>query len=236
MYNVLLFENNPYYISFFINNISKNISNIRFSEICYCCEDFFEMVDNSLTDIIIIDMKSLPDMLDETIKYFEKNNMYKYINSIIVIGSINYSYSSPYIFKQIVIKDNIDEVVKTLEDLLTLKKEKINFYTEIEKKIYSELFKLHYNPSYIGTKYLAESILEIYKVKDIFGGNIENKIYSILSNKYNKTTNTIYSNIKQATRNMIADCPEETIITYFGYSYFVKPKIKEVIFNIINNL
>ena len=52
----------------------------------------------------------------------------------------------------------------------------------------------------------------------------------------NKTITTIYGNIKQAINNMIIDCEETQLIEYFSYSYFVKPKAKEIIYIILNKL
>ena len=35
---------------------------------------------------------------------------------------------------------------------------------------------------------------------------------------------------------MILDCKEEKIIEYFSYSYFVIPKVKEIILTILNKI
>lgn len=62
-----------------------------------------------------------------------------------------------------------------------------------------------------------------------------NKLINI-AKKYNKKVDTIYGNIKQATNYMLSECNENIIISYLGYSYYVKPKVQEIIFAILNKL
>lgn len=95
---------------------------------------------------------------------------------------------------------------------------------------------MNYNFSHVGTKYLEETIIEVYNVKDIFDGNFEGNIYPIIAKRYNKRANTIYCNIKQATNAMIVNCDEKILIKYFNYNYFVKPKVNEVIFTILHKI
>lgn len=90
--------------------------------------------------------------------------------------------------------------------------------------------------SYNGTKYLSEVILEVYKRKDLYIDNLNKCIYPIIAEKHNKSINTICGNIKQATNSMLLDCKEEIIMEYFNYTIFVKPKLKEIIFTIVNKL
>ena len=47
---------------------------------------------------------------------------------------------------------------------------------------------------------------------------------------------TIYGNIKFATNHMIMDCKEEKLNQYLGYSYFEKPKVKEIIFKVLSKI
>lgn len=239
MYNVLIIEDDPYYSQQLLNNISKNISDIKVFNISFSAEDSLEILKNKLVDIILLDLK-LPNMSGiDIIHYLEKNNFYKYKNSIIIIsGEVSYLHplcSSSYVFSYHNKLEGYDNIIISLKQLISEKMEQHQNNT-IKEKISKELRELNYNPSYNGTKYLAETIFEIFKVKDDFDGKIEKNIYSILSKRYHKTTNTIYNNIKQATNIMLLDCPEKKIISYFNYAYFIKPKIKEIIFTIINKI
>lgn len=98
------------------------------------------------------------------------------------------------------------------------------------------MIKLNYNYSYKGTKYLEETILEIYKMNINFEGNLEKEIYPIIAEKHQKKMDTIYGNIKFATNHMIMDCKEEKLNQYLGYSYFEKPKVKEIIFKVLSKI
>lgn len=118
-----------------------------------------------------------------------------------------------------------------------IQKEKISKNEKIIiNKINNELRFLHYNFCYNGTRYLAEVIYEIYWKEDFFIDNLKNDIYPIIAKRHSKSVNTIHCNIKQATKCMYLDCTEEELKEYFNYRYFVKPKLKEIIFTILNNL
>ena len=80
---------------------------------------------------------------------------------------------------------------------------KINL-EQVKKQIHKELNEINYNYSYKGTKYLEETILEIYKKNLAFEGNLEKEIYPIIANKYKKKIETIYGNIKFATNHMLS--------------------------------
>lgn len=115
-------------------------------------------------------------------------------------------------------------------------KKKSTIFQGIRKKIRQQLSYLNFNYCNNGTKYLEETILEIYKEKYNFDGNLSKNIYPIIAKKYNKKVDTIYGNIKQATNYMLSECNKNIIISYLGYSYYVKPKVQEIIFAILNKL
>ena len=106
----------------------------------------------------------------------------------------------------------------------------------VRLKIRNELTYLNYNYSYNGTHYIEDVIFELYKIKNNFKGNLKKEIYPILSKKYNKSIDTIYGDIKVATKYMILDCKEEIILKYFNYSFFIVPKVKEIILTVLNKL
>lgn len=103
----------------------------------------------------------------------------------------------------------------------------------IKNKIYKELKFLHYNMSYNGTRYLADTIYELF-CRDIdLTDNLKKNIYPLVAKKYKKSVNTICGNIKQATKAMYLDCDEKIIMQYFNYSSSYFPKLKEIIFTIL---
>ena len=97
-------------------------------------------------------------------------------------------------------------------------------------------FAVRYNYSYKGTIYLEETILELYKVKYDFDSSLSQSIYPILAHRHKKSISTIYGNIKQSTKLMLADCDSSKLMNYFHYNKFMKPRIKEIIFTILNKL
>lgn len=239
MYNVLIIEDNPHQSKNLINIICKNIPELRIYNISFDAENSFKIIDEQVVDIILLDLKLPKASGIDIIEYIENNNLYKYNNSIIItsgeLSMLTKHLNSPYIFSCHSKSDGYYNIIKSLKSLIDTKNNEFE-NNKIKDEIYNELNELNYNFSYNGTKYLAEAIFEIYKLKDTFDGKLEKRIYSIIAQKYNKKPNTIYCNIKQATKIMLLDCPENIITSYFHYTYFVKPKIKEIIFTIVNKI
>lgn len=232
---LLVIEDNVLQCKQIVNYICEKNENIKLHNIAYTYKEAIEVVKNQMADIILLDLK-LPDRSGaEIVNYLQENNITKYLQSIIVVSGEKEIFStitnSPYIYSYVpkpysleIIQNHINSIVHSKSDKLIL--EKIN----------NELTHLHYNFSYNGTRYLAETIFEIYKLKDSFKNNLKKDIYPIIAKKHNKSINTIHGNIKQSTKCMCLDCEEIIINQYFNYNYFVKPKLKEIIFTIINKI
>ena len=47
--------------------------------------------------------------------------------------------------------------------------------------------------------------------------NFKKNVYPIIEKKHSKTVDTIYGNIKQATKQMINSCDKEILASYFNY-------------------
>ncbi len=109
-------------------------------------------------------------------------------------------------------------------------------HTLLSSKIDHELNYLNFNFSHCGTKYLKETIMEVYKIRDDFNGNLEKNIFPILAQKYSKSVNTIYCNIKNEVKNMTISCDETLLNQYFGSYFFIQPKVNDVIFTILNKI
>ena len=66
--------------------------------------------------------------------------------------------------------------------------------------------------------------------------NLNNEIYPILAQKYNKTVNTIKCNIIKATDSMYYDCDETLLKNYFHFYTDYKPRPKLVIYTVLNKI
>ena len=117
--------------------------------------------------------------------------------------------------------------------MLTKSKERCSNLNNI---INIELKKLKFDFSHIGTTYLKEVIINLYKLRDHFDGNLKENIYSVIAKKYNKKVNTIYCDIKQAVKSMLLKNDRSFIAEYFNYNYYYNPKINEIIFTILNKI
>ncbi len=172
----------------------------------------------------------------DIINFIEKESLYKYKNSIIVFSGeitlINKIMSSPYLYSYVIKGGGFDSLIENLNSLIQSKEDfnKLNYMIDVE------LRKLNFNFSHIGTRYLREVIVEVYKVKNYFDGNFKKNIYPIIAKRYNKKVNTIYCDIKQSIKSMILNNSETDLISYFHYSYPFKPKVNEIIFTILNKL
>ena len=158
----------------------------------------------------------------------------RYHNSIILLSSKKV-YNNIFVYECIERPINLNNLLNSILEISKYKKE-TKYFINIKNKIIIELKKLNYNLSHIGTKYLIEVIFEIYIKKDYLGDNLKNNIYSILAKRYNKSNNTIYGDIKQATISMYANCKEEIIEKYFDFEKCRKPKVSEVIFKVLNKI
>ena len=136
-----------------------------------------------------------------------------------------------YVFDYII---NPIENIKIVE-VITNYVDKYSFLN-LKLKIAEELSKLNFKFSYNGTQYLIDCIYEVYSRNYIWNVNLSKEIFPILSIKYNKPINTIHNDIKHAINNMYFDCEEEILKKYFYYFELEKPKLKNLIFKVINNL
>lgn len=235
MYNLLIIEKDLNLTRIIINNIANKFRNIRVCNISCNVEECFELLSTINVDIIFIDSLHNKKEYTKLVEHLEKNNLYRYKKLIIVRDIKKKSYNDNEINYAFSYVNSIEEIEENLEEIIKMKVELDNNYV-IKERIQNELKKLNYNYSYNGTKYLEESILEIYKANLNFDGNLKKEIYPIIAKKYKKNIDTIYCNIKFATNCMLVECKEDTIIQYFGYVFFTKPKIKEIIYRVLNKI
>ncbi len=102
--------------------------------------------------------------------------------------------------------------------------------------VVNELESIGYNPKYRGTKYLVDTILEIYKNTDVRLDSLQSDFYPIVAKKYNKSVQNIKNCIKTATNSMYLECDIEKLKSYFNLYEDKKPTVRQVVFTIINHI
>lgn len=236
MYNLMIIGKPTHQLIKLVNKICKEVQNVRVYCILSNIDEALNMLHSYKVDIILLNLDSLKNMDLILIKYIQTRNLYRYNKSIIIkldekiipdtTNNSNYVFS--YTYKTDEVISSIRELISTKTNLLCL--------DNITNEIKQQLIYLGYNYSYNGTKYLEETIIDIYKIRFDFDGNISKNIYPNIAKKYKKKIDTIYGNIKQATNIMITNCNKSKIIDYFNYSYYTKPKVQEIIFTVLNKI
>jgi len=88
---------------------------------------------------------------------------------------------------------------------------------EVKRKaIIKELEYISYNTDYKGTNYLIDTILQVYRNKNLIMENLQKDVYPIISDIYKKSVNTIRCNIRRATECMYCECDIKKLNEYFG--------------------
>lgn len=217
-----------------INKVSETNKNIRLYNYCNNIKDAIIVLESAKVDFIILEINFENLFGIELIKYLINNDRKEYYNSIIILSNkkiSNNSFAFEYIAKPV----SLAKLFGCINNICNYK-EKTNTYLELQNKISKELEILGYNLKLVGSKYLVETILEIYCKKDYLGNDLKNNIYALLAKRYNKSVNTIYGDIKQATKNMYSVCNKKVIMTYFDLDKYKKPKIQEIIFRVLNKI
>lgn len=138
-----------------------------------------------------------------------------------------------YIFKCVKIEDKFEKLTKYLLELTFIKE---NNYNEIvlETKIKRTLGKMGFNCNHDGSKYIVEIVKHFHNNPEKFKLN---RAFDYLSNKYNKSSNTIKGAIREANLYMNKNCNKEFVENYFNYIDLVKyPTVSEVIRTILEKL
>mgnify|MGYP001623632995 CR=1 FL=1 len=239
MQNLLIVENDLTESHFLINSVCKKFLNIRLYAAVSTGIEAINIITKKEVDIIILDLK-LPDMTGiDVINFISKNNLSKYNLSVIVIidncKKLSQVINSKYVFSYCAKSNSIDFIIEKI-DILVRMKEKECKTDMIKEKIKKELEMLHFNFSYIGTKYLHDCIYECYYKNVKYDINLNKTIYPIISKRYHQTIDCIRTNIFQSITKMYFQAENATLSTYFGYTVINKPKMKEVMFKILEKL
>lgn len=236
MYNLMIIERNPKELDKIVNSICDKFQNIRVCHISYDDKKVLNILEKNIIDFILLDCKANEINDLKFVNYIQNKKLEQYKKSIIVkldkTINLNDFNENRYIFSY---TSDINTMYRDIRKLVFEQKENHNF-KRIKNKIKEQLTYLSYNYSYSGTRYIEETILEIYKDRYNFDGNLSKNIYPIIAKMHNKTVDTIYGNIKQATNYMLLECNKDRIMNYLGYGDYVKPKIQDIIFAIVNKL
>lgn len=203
MINTIIIDDNIKYIEYLMNNIISKLEDIRVTHIVTQGKDFLDIIKNNDADLVLLDLK-MPNINGiEIIEKMKNMDLIKFPNIIVISGEIDYIYCvrNEEIISDVIEKNNSDIIIKDkIENTIS----NINYFkndNDVKKKIIDELLNLGYNFKYKGTKYLFDVILYIYKSNDFeILNSLENNVYRIMANKYNKSINNIKTNIIKATR------------------------------------
>lgn len=211
MVKALIITNNIHFIKVLSTEINTYNLNVKISGISTNPIEALSAVKSFGFDLILLD-KDLKKEFDAS--FLE---LYSEIIVVLSLKEPNYILTKTS-FKKIVplIKQNDAEVR--------------------EARIVKELTKLGYNLKYKGTKYLIDTILQMYDKQHSMVDNLQSVIYPIVAKKYNKTVHNIKSSIGKATECMYYECDSQKLADYFGFSNDEKPTVKQVIFTVINKI
>ena len=225
--NMLIADRNLNHVKDIINNVISKNKNIKLSKIINSEGEINEL-ENS--DVMLLNTNLDLSKILKSIK-----NIENYYNSILVITpsfkNVEDIIGNKMIYDYIIDGTNSREISYKISKMIETK-DKDNKRKEIIK----ELKYIGYNLEYVGTNYLADTILEIYSSKEQMRDNLQKEIYPIISQKYNKTVHNIKCNINRATDCMYYECDSERLKKYFGFYDDTKPTAKIVAFTVLNKI
>lgn len=242
MLNVLIADDNIYFVKNLINFVIGKNSNIKITNIASTGLEVLKIIekDPSKIDLILLDLK-MPDLDGiETLDRIYSMNLSHFPN-IFVISSENFLINKIIQHPLVIDWVNKLESMDTIFNKLQNYEKQLNFSKireELEQKVYSELIQLGYNPSHVGTHYLKDCILTIYeKGSSGYSQNLENFAYKKVAFSHNKSVNTVKSNIMKATTSMFLEADMSFLKNYFNFNDIrKKPTPKVVISTILNKL
>jgi len=239
MENLLIIEDDIVQSHFMANYICKEISNIRLYNIATTGKEALNIIKDKKINIIILDL-NLPDMTGiDILNYIDKENIQGLDASIIIVTGemelLRQVKNNKYIYTYYSKVNGYETIINDIKNIVD-EKQKTQKSDLITEQIKNELQKLKFNFSYIGTKYLYDCIKECYDREDIYNINLKSDIYPILAKKYNKTINSIKSCIFKSIVIMYCESSEQNLSDYFGYKIITKPKMKDIIFGVIQKI
>lgn len=232
MINILFVDDNYSYSKNIINKVMEQNPDVRLFKFHTDGNEALKVIvdDSEKIDIILLDLK-LPGCSGiDILKIIEEKSIQKYSKSIIVISGepemLKLIQNNQFVYTFIPKGYGFEYILEKINTLIELKKLRKE---PIENRIMFELRKVNYNFSYIGTKYLYESILIICTMFDHEKIKLEKKIYPLIAQRYHTTVSNVKTNIVNSTNEMYYDCRKDVLNHYFGLCDSEKPTPKEVI-------
>lgn len=219
--NIILIENNKKRLKTIINKVSPSINNMKFFSIFFNAIEAILLLSSNNIDVIIFDETCQKISSIKFLNLIEKLNSSRKL-FVFILNHKNIQRTLTHDKNVKVLETNIDD--EKFIDELIIEISQIND-SLIINKIRNELKKLNFNFSHIGTTYLINSILEVYKVQNNININLSKDIFPIVGKRFNKNSNTIHSGIKRSITNMYYDCKESIFNEYFNcFCFDERPK------------
>lgn len=239
MYNMLIIDDNIFFVKKLVNIIGNSIKNIRIYSIATNGFEARTMLQKKDIDIVLLDLK-MPNINGlEILNSFSEEQKEQYKSSIILVSGelelILKARNNSTVYGYITKTSNISNLIDKLNDIIEEKNKDIK-EKELVKQIVNEVQFLGYNLSYKGTTYLIETIIYMKKNMNNSYENLSKSIYPILAKKYKKSITNIKCNISKATDIMYYECERNKLNEYFKFNSDCKPKPKLVINTIANKI
>ena len=240
MLNMIIADDNFYYAKMLMNYINEKNDDVRVYGITLDGKETIYLLNNDdKIDLFLLDLNMPVYTGIEVLNLLNENKRIKYQNSCIVISGetdmIKEVIGNNIVYSIIYKGCNMSKILEKINELIEYKKE-IKKEETIKEKITKELRFLHFNESYLGTKYLKESIYFIITDLNKNFENLKKEVYPIIAKYNQKTIHNIKCNINSSINSMYYDCESKIIMEYFSFTTDYKPTTKMIINTIINKI
>lgn len=234
MLKILIIENDIIQVKQVLNYMNNINISFKIYGIAYNINEILDILQAESFDLILLDADMSSNSYNKFFNYIKNNNSIKYKKAIILFHSTNniFNKKDNYYIYSYIIKPFTQE---------TFTKNILQFFNKNNKKsiidmIKFELETLNFKSSYIGTKYLIDCIYQVYLMGNRYSFHLFTEVLPIISKKYRKSIDCIYGSIKNAINNMYFDCKEDIFKEYFNIYEPSKPKPKDLICKVLDNI
>ena len=235
MVKVLLVGKDINYCKELMNYLNRKNNKLRIIAIFDSLDELIDFLQKSFVDIIVINTENVNIQEINDNKY-----MQPYLNSTILISSKN--KNKLHVYGCVKNDTDFDMIKNMINEILYLKisKNYSNIDTikgkELIGEIENELKYLGVKNSYIGVKYIIESIFILCNLDDYYNYKLENDIYPIIAKRYHKTANSVKSSINYAVSIMYVECKEDILLDYMEEYSLYKTSPKRMIFSVVKRI